>query len=237
MRIEAKGTRYRLHWTVTVDYIEGNIDILFNGEKNEMEEDIIKNGITYAHILYENVPELSDDVLGYYIFLEKCYFDSMPIMKLDGVEQAPSDYSRIYDLLLENEKIADSYDIVDEVKSINVMDESDDRSPILLTITGLKFRYGASVLRIGMKLRLIKDLKNIYDPYAIRVERSSLGCIGYIANNYSTVQNNCMSATEVHAFIRKKAKAKIIAVGDDSAICKICKKSLRKNKVNPHSNI
>ncbi|MCR5632456.1 MAG: hypothetical protein K6F60_03080 [Eubacterium sp.] len=38
MRIEAKGTRYRLYWTVTVDYIEGHIDILFNGQKNEMEE-------------------------------------------------------------------------------------------------------------------------------------------------------------------------------------------------------
>ncbi len=100
---------------------------------------------------------------------------------------------------------------------------------VLITITGLSFRYGTEFLEKGMKVKLVKEPDNVHDKEAIRVDYKGLGTIGYVANSTKTVQGECLSAGRLYDKIGKKAKAKakVVIVLDNAAICKVCKKSLR----------
>ncbi len=98
---------------------------------------------------------------------------------------------------------------------------------VLITITGLNFRFGSDFIEKGMKVKLKKEPDNTHDKEAIKVDYKGLGTIGYVANSTKTVQGECLSAGRLYDKIGKKAKAKVIIVLDNSVICKVCKKSLR----------
>lgn len=42
------------------------------------------------------------------------------------------------------------------------------------------------MLQSGMKITIIKEPDNSYDPFAIRVELDDIGCVGHIANRSRT---------------------------------------------------
>ncbi len=98
---------------------------------------------------------------------------------------------------------------------------------VLITITGLNYRYGNDFLKKGMKVKLKKEPDNVHDKEAIVVEYKGLGTIGYVANSTRTVQGACLSAGRLYDRIGKKAKAKVVIVLDNAVICKVSKKSLR----------
>ncbi len=94
---------------------------------------------------------------------------------------------------------------------------------MLVTITGLNYRYGSEFLKKGMELKLIKEPDNKYDKEAIKVEYKGLGTIGYVANSTKTVIGECLSTGRLYDKIGKKAKAKVVLVLENAAICKVKK--------------
>lgn len=98
---------------------------------------------------------------------------------------------------------------------------------VLITVTGLSFRYGSDFLKKGMKVKLVKEPDNECDNEAIRVELKGLGHIGYVANSAKTVCGECLSAGRLYDKIGKKAKAKVVHKLDNAVICKVSKDSLK----------
>ena len=94
---------------------------------------------------------------------------------------------------------------------------------MLITVTGLNYRYGSEFLKKGMELKLVKEPDNKYDKEAIKVEYKGLGTIGYVANSTKTVIGECLSAGRLYDKIGKKAKAKVVLVLENAAICKVKK--------------
>lgn len=68
---------------------------------------------------------------------------------------------------------------------------------VLITITGLNYRFGSDFLKKGMKVKLIKEPDNEHDKEAICVEFKGLGHIGYVANSAKTVMGECISANVI----------------------------------------
>ena len=100
---------------------------------------------------------------------------------------------------------------------------------VYFTLTGTQFYYGDKFLEPGMKLILEKEPDNKYDSEAIKVSIEGLGKIGYVANSYSTVMRECMSAGRIYDRIGDMAKAKVVLVTDKGVLCKVCKRSLLKS--------
>ncbi len=98
---------------------------------------------------------------------------------------------------------------------------------ILITVTGMNYRYGSEFLKKGMKVKLVKEPDNEHDKEAIRVDYKGLGTIGYVANSTKTVMGECLSAGRLYDKIGKKAKAKVIMKFDGAVICKVSKDSLK----------
>ena len=48
---------------------------------------------------------------------------------------------------------------------------------VLITITGLNYRYGNDFFKKGMKVKLIKEPDNVHDKEAIRVDFKGLGTV------------------------------------------------------------
>ena len=98
---------------------------------------------------------------------------------------------------------------------------------VLITVTGMNFRYGSDFLKKGMKVKLVKEPDNEHDKEAIRVDYKGLGTIGYVANSTKTVMGECLSAGRLYDKIGKKAEAKVIIKFDGAVICKVSKDSLK----------
>lgn len=96
----------------------------------------------------------------------------------------------------------------------------------LFTLTGTYHYYGTDFLAPGMKLRLVKEPDNLHDREAIRVELPGLGKIGYVANSPCTVKGESMSAGRLYDRIGDTARAQVMIVLKDFAICKVCRRSL-----------
>ena len=94
---------------------------------------------------------------------------------------------------------------------------------IYFTIAGVKHYYGSDFMKKGMEVKLIKEPENEYDKEAIRVEMKPLGKVGYVANSTYTVLGESMSAGRMYDRIKKKSKAKIVAVLPQGVICKLIK--------------
>lgn len=97
---------------------------------------------------------------------------------------------------------------------------------VYFTLTGTQFYYGEKFLEPGMKLKLEKEPDNKYDPEAIKVSIKGLGKIGYVANSYNTVMQECMSAGRIYDKIGESAFGKVVIVTEKGILCKVSKKSL-----------
>ena len=89
------------------------------------------------------------------------------------------------------------------------------------TLTGCNHYFGNDFMKKGMKVKLKKEPKNEYDAEAIMVKMKGIGKVGYVANSAYTVKGDTMSAGRLYDKIGKKAKAKIVYVIPDGAICKL----------------
>jgi len=57
-----------------------------------------------------------------------------------------------------------------------------------------------------------------------------LSKIGYVANSTNTVIGDSWSAGRMYDWIRKEADAKVMLVTEHGVLCKVCKKSVRRNR-------
>ena len=89
------------------------------------------------------------------------------------------------------------------------------------TLTGCSYYFGNFFLERGMKVKLKKEPENSYDREAIMVKIKGLGQIGYVANSTNTVFGDTMSAGRLYDKIGDKAKAKVVYLMPDGAVCKI----------------
>lgn len=96
------------------------------------------------------------------------------------------------------------------------------------TLTGCNHYTGNFFLERGMKVKLQKEPENRYDSEAIMVKIKGLGQIGYVANSTGTVYGDTMSAGRLYDRIGDKAKAKVMYVMPDGAVCKIIDTGLGK---------
>ena len=97
---------------------------------------------------------------------------------------------------------------------------------VLITVTGMNYRYGSEFLKKGMKVKLVKEPDNEHGKEAIRVDYKGLGTIGYVANSTKTVMGECLSA-RLYDKIGKKGKAKVVIKLDGAVICKVSEDSLK----------
>ena len=74
------------------------------------------------------------------------------------------------------------------------------------------------MLQSGMKITIIKEPDNSYDPFAIRVELDDIGCVGHIANRSRTVKRGSVSASALYDIIGDKASATILEAYPQYAI-------------------
>lgn len=102
---------------------------------------------------------------------------------------------------------------------------------IFITLTGTKHYFGNDFLEKGMKVKLEKESDNEYDKEAIKITYEGLGKIGYVANSPYTVIGESMSAGRVYDKIEDIAYAKVVLVTQAGTICKVCKKSLKKEPI------
>ena len=91
------------------------------------------------------------------------------------------------------------------------------------TIAGCNHYHGTDFMKPGMKVKLEKDPKNEYDKEAIKVKVKGLGLCGFVANSTYTVEGDTMSAGRLYDKIGKKAKAKVVYVLPNRAVCKVIK--------------
>lgn len=99
---------------------------------------------------------------------------------------------------------------------------------IYFTLTGTKHYFGKEFLKPDMDIVLEKEPDNEYDKEAIQVKLEGLGKIGYVANSPYTVLGESMSAGRIYDKIGAYAKGRIILVTDCGVLCKLNKKSLKK---------
>ena len=88
-----------------------------------------------------------------------------------------------------------------------------------ITVTGMNYRYGTDFMEKGMTIRLVKEPDNEYDHEAIMARLPGLGKIGYVANSWRTVNEECMSAGRLYDKIADEAEAEVLYVLPSSMIC------------------
>ena len=89
------------------------------------------------------------------------------------------------------------------------------------TITGCNHYFGTEFLKECMKLKLEKEPDNKFDSEAILVKLKGLGKIGYVANSPYTVKGESMSAGRLYDKSGDKAKARLVFLLRDGALCKV----------------
>lgn len=94
---------------------------------------------------------------------------------------------------------------------------------IYFTITGTKYRFGHDFLEPGMKVKLVKEPDNPYDPEAIKVMFKGLGHIGYVANSIHTVKGESCSAGRIYDRVGKKSTGTVKLILPDAVLCKLDK--------------
>ena len=109
-------------------------------------------------------------------------------------------------------------------------EEKNTMAKTFVTLTGTKYYFGNEFLKKGMKLKLVKEPENEHDKEAIKVTYEGLGKVGYVANSSYTVIGDCISAGRLYDKIKTTAAVKVVLVTSSGTICKVCKKSLLKQK-------
>lgn len=92
---------------------------------------------------------------------------------------------------------------------------------LYFTLTGCEHYHGMKFMEKGTKVTLEKEKDNKFDKEAIMVKIKGLGKIGYVANSPCTVKGDSMSGGRLYDKIGDRAKAEIIFVLNNCAICEV----------------
>lgn len=92
---------------------------------------------------------------------------------------------------------------------------------IYIAITGTSHYFGASFLKPGMVVQLMKDPCNPYDEEAIQAVIPPLGKIGYVANSTHTVPKGCRSAGRIYDSIEQQVYGVIRFIVKELAIVEL----------------
>ena len=111
------------------------------------------------------------------------------------------------------------YGKVDETeRQTKVIEESTDT---LICIAGRNFYSQKTPLTAGVKVDLVREPTNEYDPDAIRVEIDG-NTVGYVANSSYTLIDRAKSATDIKNIVKEDQKAEILFVYiDEYTIAKL----------------
>ena len=101
---------------------------------------------------------------------------------------------------------------------------------IYFTIAGMNHYYGHDFLEPMMNVKLVKEPDNEFDSEAIRVEKSGLGLVGYVANSPNTVLGESMSAGRLYDKIEDGAVGTIIYKLPKGVLCMLVDTSEKKCK-------
>lgn len=107
---------------------------------------------------------------------------------------------------------------------------------IYVTVVGMEYRHGSSFIEANMlgnlKMKLVKEPDNKYDHEAIKVIVPGIGKVGYVANSYRTVGEECYSAGRLYDKIGDEAQCTVLyKLGNGSVICSVDDESLLENCV------
>lgn len=100
---------------------------------------------------------------------------------------------------------------------------SQEVSIMYITITGSKHYLGVDSYKIGQELILKKDIGNIYDDEAIKVESETGVMCGYVANSVESVARGTHSAGYIYNTFSDGQKCKVSFVSDEKVIAEIIK--------------
>lgn len=125
------------------------------------------------------------------------------------IDENAIEFSQNVTIISPKESYAMKYAVEHHIKW-KVKESRDIRFTIVGTYT--------QMLQSGMKIRIIKEPDNSYDPLAIRVELDDIGCVGHIANRSRTVKKGSVSATALYDVIGDKASATILEAYPNYAI-------------------
>ncbi len=94
-------------------------------------------------------------------------------------------------------------------------------SPIYVAVTGTNHYFGVDFFKIGMIVRLVKDLDNPHDQEAIRAEIPPIGKVGYVANSPHTVPRGCRSAGRIYDTFEQALFGNVRFVVKDTVILEL----------------
>ena len=94
---------------------------------------------------------------------------------------------------------------------------------MIITVTGMNHYHGMDFIKLGMKVKLVKEPDNKYDTEAIMVKMKGVGQIGYVANSPYTVLGESLSAGRIYDRIGRKAKATVIMKLPRGVLCRVKK--------------
>lgn len=97
MKITAKGKIRKTDLEVTAESnAKGKVQFRFNGKKNRVSEDFVKDLLKECHNFGNYIPEVYED-LNIYNVLENYFpFDEKPDMTADGMKTLPWEKGVIY---------------------------------------------------------------------------------------------------------------------------------------------
>ena len=106
---------------------------------------------------------------------------------------------------------------------------------IYFTIAGTRHHFGSDFMEKGMKVRLVKEPDNKYDPEAIKVMIKGVGLVGYVANSPYTVIGESYSAGRLYDKIGDTCTGKIRHVTPRGVLCSLKLKEASKHDQAPHA--
>ena len=89
------------------------------------------------------------------------------------------------------------------------------------TLTGTRHYFGTAFMEPGMKVKLVKDLKNEYDTEAIKVEMEGFGQVGFVANSTFSVLGESKSAGRLYDKIGDEAFGKVKYILPQGVLCEV----------------
>ena len=109
---------------------------------------------------------------------------------------------------------------------------------IYFTIAGTRHHFGSDFMEKGMKVRLVKEPDNKYDPEAIKVIIKGVGLVGYVANSPYTVIGESYSAGRLYDKIGDTCTGKIRHIMPRGVLCSLkLKESSKQEKTLEPSEI
>lgn len=108
-----------------------------------------------------------------------------------------------------------------------------DSQSFYINIVG-GYYYGAAYekLRVGDKVRLIKEPDNKFDKHAIKVVNAKGEQVGHVSNSYKTIRESCLRATEIQNLFDQEIEGMVYADAGEVHSCRVIVNPSNQNFLN-----